>query len=130
MATWLNQLVVAATIIAASTPTSSLATEPPILTGAQAKRLAVFAPKPEYPEAARKQHLMGKGIFLLNLNAQTGQVKSIKIEKGTGSRILDAACLKALINWRFKPTSNTKVRVPVMFVIGGLRKTELDAQMP
>ena len=62
----------------------------------------------------------------MNVNAKTGQVTSIKIEKGTDNELLDVACLKAFITWRFKPNTVTKARVPVTFLIGGYRKTELE----
>lgn len=119
-----------ATIIAAAWANVSFAIEPPVLNAEQIGRLAVFAPKPVYPLAARRQHQMGRGVFLLNVNAKTGQVKSIKIEKGTGSETLDVACLKAFITWRFKPNTVTKAHVPVTFLMGGYRKTELDQLFP
>ena len=73
---------------------------------------------------------MGRGVFLLNVSAKTGQVTSIKIEKGTDNGILDAACLKAFITWRFKPNTVTKARVPVTFLMRGYRKTELEQLFP
>src|SRR5262245_28132967 len=78
----------------------SFGAQPPLLTVAQA---AMFTPKPKYPEAARRKRLMGKGIFLLNVNTKTGRVTSIKIERKTGYDLLDVAALEALIKWRFKP---------------------------
>src|SRR5436309_1402854 len=89
-------------IIAAVWASVSFATQPPVLTQQQAAQFAVFTPKPGYPEAARQQRQMGRGVFLLNVNAKTGQVTSIKIERRTGHKLLDTAALKALINWRFK----------------------------
>lgn len=119
-----------ATIIAAACANATFAVEPPILNVKQIQRLAVFAPKPEYPFAARRLHQMGRGVFLLNVNAKTGQVASIKIERGTDNEILDVACLKAFITWRFKPNTVTKARVPVTFLMRGYRKTELDQLFP
>ncbi len=119
-------------IIAVACASVSFATQPPVLTQEQVARLAVFAPKPKYPQAARRQRLCGKGVFLLNVNAKTGQVTSIKIERRTGYQILDVAALKALINWRFKPHSVTKVHIPVIFVDGvnSIRTTVLKDMFP
>ena len=94
--------------------------------------MAVFTPKPEFPEAMRRQRVRAKGVFVLNVDAKTGQVTSIKIERRTGYQALDVAALKALINWRFKPGSVTKVRIPVTFVDGvdSIRTTVLEEMFP
>ena len=120
------------TIIAAACASASFASEPPILTQEQAARLAVFTPKPDFPEAMRRKRLSAKGIFVLNINAKTGQVTSIKIERRTGYQLLDVAALNALIKWRFKPNAVTKVRIPVIFVGGvdSIRTTELKKKFP
>jgi TonB family protein len=80
------------------------------------KQFVVSAPKPRYPSRAWREYKTGAGSFLLNIDDEKGVVTSIKIEKTTGLWSLDVACLKALINWRFKPHTLTKVRVPVRFV--------------
>ena len=105
----------------------SFGAQPPVLTVGQA---AMFTPKPKYPEAARRQRLMGKGIFLLSVNAKTGQVTSIKVEKRTGYELLDVAALKALIKWRFKPNTFTRVHVPVLFGLNSYRTAELHQMFP
>jgi TonB family protein len=124
--------IFSSTIIAATCASASFATQPPVVTPEQAARLAVFAPKPQYPEAARLRRQEGKGVFLLNVNAKTGQVTSIKIEKRTGYQLLDVAALKALINWRFKPHSVTKVHVPVTFFLATdtIRTTVIKERFP
>ena len=120
------------TIIAAACATASFATQPPVLTQEQAAGLAVFTPKPQYPEAARLRRQEGKGVFVLNVNAKTGQVTSIKIEKRTGYQLLDVTALKTLVNWRFKPYSVTKVRVPVIFFLAKdtIRTTVIKERFP
>src|SRR5919106_585303 len=112
----MKRLVLAAIVnsmmmIAASSGVS-FGAQPPVLTVEQA---AVFTPKPKYPQAALRKRLMGKGIFLLNVNAKTGKVTSIKVEKRTGYELLDVAALETLIKWRFKPNTFTRVHVPVLF---------------
>jgi TonB family protein len=125
-------VILSAAIILAAYPSASFAAQPPVLTWKQAARLAVFTPKPEYPQAARRQRLCGKGVFLLNINAKTGQVTSIKIERRTGYQVLDVAALKALMNWRFHPHCVSNVRIPVIFVSGvdSIRTTVLNEMFP
>ena len=96
-----------------------LSAEAPTLNAEQIKSCVLYAPKPYYPSRARREYKTGAGIFLLNVDQETGVVTSIKIEKTTGLWSLDVSCLKTLIKWRFKPHTLTKVRVPVRFVFGG-----------
>ena len=93
-----------------------LCADAPTLNPKQIKRLVLFAPKPYFPTRARKEYKTGAGVFLLNVNPETGLVASIKIEKTTGLWSLDVSCLKTLIKWRFKPHTVGKVHVPVRFV--------------
>jgi TonB family protein len=95
-----------------------LSANAPTLNAEQIKRFVLFAPKPRYPSRAWREYKTGAGVFLLNIDEQKGVVASIKIEKTTGLWSLDVACLKALINWRFKPHTLTKVHVPLRFVAG------------
>jgi len=101
---------------------------PLVLTSEQAARLSVHTPLPEYPPAARQRHLTGSGMFRLHVWLQTGLVRSLQIERSTGSAILDGAATGTLRQWRFKPEALRKyhdshnppgeliVRVPVIFV--------------
>ena len=118
---------IVSTLMIAAFSGVSFGAQPPVLTVEQA---AVFTPKPKYPEAARRQRLMGKGIFLLNVNAKTGKVTSIKVEERTGYELLDVAALKTLIKWRFKPNTFTRVHVPVLFGMNSYRTAELHEMFP
>ena len=93
-----------------------LSAEAPTLNAEQIKSCVLYAPKPYYPSRARREYKTGAGIFLLNVDQETGVVTSIKIEKTTGLWSLDVSCLKTLMKWRFKPHTLTKVHVPVRFV--------------
>jgi len=81
------------------------------LTEEQARRLSVSTPKPEYPSAARLRHIEGHGLFLLRVRVQTGLVKSVMVERSTGSPLLDAAAVAGLTQWRFKPGLLPSIRV-------------------
>ena len=95
----------------------SVAADAVTLDAVQTKQFVLYAPKPDYPIWARRGYKTGAGVFLLNIDDQKGVVTSIRIEKTTGLRSLDVSCLKALIRWRFRPHTLTKVRVPVRFVM-------------
>src|SRR5438067_13737148 len=94
-----------------------LSADAPTLNAEQIKRFVLFALKPYYPSRARREYKTGARVFLLSVDQETGLVASIKIERTTGLWSLDVARLKALIRWRFKPHTLTKIRVPVRFVI-------------
>jgi TonB family protein len=100
-----------------TTPRCVEAANPVLLDAKQAKEIVLYAPKPHYPLRARRDYKTGAGVFIINVDAEKGVVESIKIEQTTGVWSLDVACLKALVQWRFKPHTVSKVRVPVRFVI-------------
>jgi TonB family protein len=82
----------------------------------RAKAIALFAPKPEYSEYARKHHWTGVGWFAMHVNVETGVVTSVEITQSTGHKMLDDACVNALKRWRFKPgASAPKVKTPITF---------------
>jgi TonB family protein len=96
-----------------------LGAEAPTLNAEQLKQVVLFAPKPYFPTRALREYKTGAGVFLLNVNPETGLVASIKIEKTTGLWSFDVSCLKTFIKWRFKPHMLAKVHVtctrPVRF---------------
>jgi TonB family protein len=83
-----------------------------------AKEFAIYAPRPEYPLSVRKQHKSGAGVFVLNLDSNTGNVTSVKVQKSTGVKELDESVVKTFSQWRFKPHLNfTKVNIPIAFTL-------------
>jgi len=93
-----------------------LSVEAPTLNAEQAKQAVLFAPKPYFPNRARREYKTGAGLFLLNVNPETGLVSSIKIERTTGLWSFGVSCLKSFIRCRFKAHTLAKVHVPVRFV--------------
>jgi TonB family protein len=72
-----------------------------------ATALIVKAPKPEYPDLARRHHIQGTGVFLLRTNIQNGRVTQVIVAQTAGNPLLDDAAVKALRQWRFKPGALT-----------------------
>ena len=73
------------------------------LTPEEATAQAAFAPKPQYPFEARRQHIAGDGDFLIVVRITTGTVLRVYVEQSTGSRLLDTSAVTALKQWRFRP---------------------------
>ena len=73
-----------------------------------------YAPRPEYPQLARKKHLEGAGIAEIHINPD-GSVTSVNMLRSTGHKILDEAVIHAFVGWRFRPHSLKVVRVPVQY---------------
>src|SRR6266480_909019 len=74
-----------------------------IVTEQQAKKMVISTPSPVYPFEARRHWIEGSGLFLLRVQVRTGLVKTVSIERSTGSQLLDSAAVAALKRWRFKP---------------------------
>ena len=76
----------------------------------------IFAPKPRYPTDEYGRHLTGSGVVLMEVDTETGQVISARMEKSTGHKILDDAAIEAFRKWRFMPRRTPKeVRAPIAF---------------
>lgn len=99
--------------------TPVLAAPPEQMPAAEAMKegLLVSAPFPDYSFQARKQRLEGTGIFELKFDLATGHLREIHAVQSTGHALLDGACIRAFKQWRIKPHSVPKIRVPVNFRI-------------
>jgi TonB family protein len=104
----------------ASTPTTTPSPTPTtILSGAAAKALAVYAPPPQYPYEARSRHITGSGVCVLTVDRRSGNVTFASMAQSIGSPILDIAATSAFRQWRFKPGTVAKVRMPITFTMAG-----------
>ena len=78
--------------------------------------VAVFAPKPDYPKYARARHWTGSGCFVMNVDPETGFVKSVETIKSTGHKILDDEVIRTFSRWRFQSgKAAPKVKFPITF---------------
>jgi len=78
---------------------------------------AVYAPQPVYRPEWAKQGLTGKGVVLVNIDKQTGNVTGARMLTSTGNQQLDGAVLQAYSQWRFDPRTVTvsQLRIPIEF---------------
>jgi TonB family protein len=84
-----------------------------------AKALATYAPRPQYPYQARSRHITGRGVCVVEVDPGSGSVTSASMASSIGSPILDNAARSAFRQWRFKPGSVSKVRIPITFTTTG-----------
>lgn len=84
----------------------------------QAKALATYAPRPQYPYEARSRHVTGSGVCVVEVSS-SGSVTGASMASSIGNSILDNAALSAFRQWRFKPGSVSKVRIPITFTMSG-----------
>jgi TonB family protein len=82
--------------------------------------LCIYAPKPDYPLASRALHHTGSGLYLLRVGSN-GTVQSFEVLKSTGHPDLDQAATDAFSQWRFKPGTVKKVKIPMSFTMTGVR---------
>jgi TonB family protein len=76
---------------------------------------AIYTPKPAYRAEWAKQGLTGKGVVLVNIDKQTGNVTGARMLTSTGNKLLDGAALEAYSQWRFQPGTVSQVKIPIEF---------------
>lgn len=78
----------------------------------------LFAPKPHYPEEAKRQGQAGVAHVGVRVNAR-GHVEEVRLVKTSGSPLLDESALEAVSRWRFMAGGPNPMRavVPVRFTL-------------
>ena len=89
-------------------------------------KIAVKVVSPEYPYEARRSGITGKGVLAAEVDYNSGKVKSVKMEKSTGSRILDQAALSAFGLWQFKPRTIRRFRTPITYEMARSREDAME----
>src|SRR5262245_80883 len=84
-----------------------------------AKALATYAPRPQYPYEARSRHITGSGVCVVEVDPGSGSVTSASMASSIGNPILDNAATSAFRQWRFKPGTVSKVRIPITYTMTG-----------
>ncbi|MFQ5766555.1 MAG: energy transducer TonB [Acidobacteriota bacterium] len=79
--------------------------------------VAIYKPRPEYPEMARKAGIQGK-VFLQAVISSDGTVKDASVLSSTSTNAgFEEAALKAVKTWRYKPAEQNGRPVDVLFTI-------------
>jgi TonB family protein len=78
---------------------------------------AVYTPAPVYRPEWAKQGLTGKGVVLITIDKQTGNVTGVRMLTSTGNQQLDGAALQAYSQWRFDPrtVAVSQLKIPIEF---------------
>ena len=84
-----------------------------------AKALATYAPRPQYPYEARSRRITGSGVCVVTVDPGSGSVTGASMAQSIGNPILDNAATSAFRQWRFKPGTVSKVRIPITFTMTG-----------
>jgi|SRR4029450_11837702 TonB family protein len=78
---------------------------------------AIYTPQPVYRAEWAKQRLTGKGVVLVTIDKQTGNVTGARMLTSTGNQQLDGAALQAYSQWRFDPrtVAVSQLKIPIEF---------------
>jgi TonB family protein len=87
------------------------------ITEKDARDLVIHAPKPTYPYEARARYEQGSGVAIVTVDVATGQVTNVAMTVSTGSRLLDFETVSTFRQWRFKPGTVQKVRIPIHYAL-------------
>jgi TonB family protein len=76
---------------------------------------ALKHPTPPFPKAARAKHIHGFGVFVMDIDVDSGQVIDVTVITSTGSKLLDQSAVETLRRWEFRPHTVKRVKVPITF---------------
>jgi len=80
-----------------------------------AKTVAVSRPLPVYPYQAKHHHIIGDGVCVMTVDTASGKVTDATMKQSSGNAILDKSTTEAFRQWRFKPRTVSRVRVPISY---------------
>lgn len=83
----------------------------PSFSSQEALSWVTYNPQPQYPLEARRLRLMGAGLFQMRVQIRTGLVKEVTVRRSTGWAMLDAAAIRTLKLWRFRPGAPPPIKV-------------------
>ena len=75
----------------------------------------LFAPRPAKDPVASKKHSQGVGIFEMIVDKPSGKVQEVWVRSSTKDVLLDADVINTFLQWRFKPNTQSFIRIVVAF---------------
>ena len=116
-ARWVRVRQVLFVLVVTAVSFSSLHAQPASPIGQPPPPRAIYTPKPVYRPEWTKQGLTGKGVVLLTIDKQTGNVTGARMLTSTGNQQLDGAALQAYSQWRFDPrtVAVSQLKIPIEF---------------
>ena len=79
------------------------------------RHLFVYTVSPRYSSELQRRRIKGSGVFEMEFDYDSGQVRQVRIVQSTGNNMLDRDTVFALRRWRLKPRSAHTLRLPVTF---------------
>jgi len=92
---------------------------PAAMSISSAKALATYAPRPQYPYEARSRKIMGSGVCVVTVDTASGSVTEATMAQSIGNPLLDNSAVTAFRQWRFRPGTVSKVKIPITFTMTG-----------
>jgi len=85
------------------------------ITSLRADDKPLFAPRPTKDPVASKKRSQGTGIFEIIVETSSGKVQAVWVRSSTNDVLLDADVINTFLQWRFKPNTQSFVRLVVAF---------------
>jgi TonB family protein len=96
-------------------PAAASISEPVPVSLSVAQSMAITAPLPEYTYEMKRRNLAGSGICVVTVDPATGTVTNATMFQSTGNPLLDKLTMQTFKNWRFKPGTVSRVRLPISY---------------
>jgi periplasmic protein TonB len=100
----------------------SHAARPPVHSPATYSAAYLNNPKPRYPELSKLRGESGITLLRVSISAD-GKAYAVQVQQSSGSRSLDDAAVKAVLAWRFVPSTvdaspvSSTVLIPITFIL-------------
>jgi len=75
----------------------------------------LFAPRPAKDSVAIKNRAQGAEIFEMIIDKSSGKIKEVYVRSSTKNVLLDADVINTFLQWRFKPNTESSIKVVVLF---------------
>jgi TonB family protein len=96
-------------------PPKPKATPPPVIYPPGTRKL-VYAPRPRYPNEARRAPFIQRGTGRYRISfGRDGAVHSVQIVESTHNQALDSAAMQTLRTWKAAPGTDWTAEVPLTF---------------